>query len=100
LTDPAIHTAKSEFRDQGDFGQTGMIRFFRFHKCNDYCKKLGLSLHHAQKDNDSKILRESVVFDVKELYRMCQYFYCCGNAIGTSTLCNECLKKGVTLDIG
>jgi hypothetical protein len=77
-----------------------MLRFFRVHKCNDYCKKLNLKANEGQKDNEGNIFKEKVVFEVKEMYRMCQYFYCCGNAKGVSQLCDECVKKGVRLEIG
>ncbi|MDR3549276.1 MAG: hypothetical protein P4M11_13610 [Candidatus Pacebacteria bacterium] len=43
LTDPAIHSIYHK-KNYGltDLGKLGVIRFFKTHKCNDFCKKLKL----------------------------------------------------------
>jgi len=43
ITDPAIHSyvLKDRFGET-NHGKIGMMRFFKTHKCNDYCKKLDL----------------------------------------------------------
>lgn len=42
LTDPVIHSVRQMYYEQGDCGQEGMMGFFASHKCNEYCKALGL----------------------------------------------------------
>ena len=43
ITDPAIHSElyRKKFGIT-NFGQFGIVKFFRTHKCNDLCRKLGL----------------------------------------------------------
>lgn len=48
LTDPLIHCVdKKRFQSNGNFGYEGILRFFMTHKCNKYCKNLGL-IHPEQ----------------------------------------------------
>ena len=60
ITDPAIHSQlyKGHFGET-NHGKLGIIKFFQTHKCNDYCKKLGL-LNYQTLENDrlSKIMAE------------------------------------------
>jgi len=60
ITDPAIHSLL--FKDR--FGYTnhakvGMLRFFRTHKCNDYCKQLKLLNLEPIKDLSSSELEDT-----------------------------------------
>ena len=42
LTDPQIHCLDEDRFGIGNFGYIGFVNFFLTHKCNIYCKKLGL----------------------------------------------------------
>ena len=42
LTDPQIHCLDEDKFGIGNFGYIGFIKFFLTHKCNKYCKELGL----------------------------------------------------------
>ena len=42
FTDPQIHCLDFTKFGAGNFGKLGMIRFFLTHKCNKFCKALGL----------------------------------------------------------
>ena len=42
LTDPQIHCLDSKRFGKGNLGYEGIIKFFFSHKCNFYCKRLGL----------------------------------------------------------
>lgn len=49
LTDPQIHCLDGDKLGQGNLGYTGIVKFFLTHRCNKYCKALGL-LHPNQSD--------------------------------------------------
>ncbi len=91
LTDPVIHSEDVQFRKQGDFGLKGMCTFFRHHRCNNYCNKLGLAPHKAQKD-PLPICTDPVNFDVSNYYKKCNYYFCNNHAEGSS-LCTTCAKN-------
>ncbi|CAJ1405416.1 unnamed protein product [Effrenium voratum] len=42
LTDPQIHTASKEGFGRGNLGTDGMDQFFLQHRCNSFCRRLGL----------------------------------------------------------
>ena len=42
LTDPQIHCLDEDRFGIGNFGYIGFVKFFLTHKCNKYCKELGL----------------------------------------------------------
>ena len=42
LTDPQIHCLNGNKFGQGNLGYLGIVRFFLTHRCNKYCKELGL----------------------------------------------------------
>lgn len=42
LTDPQIHCLDSERFGAGNLGYEGILKFFFGHRCNNYCKSLGL----------------------------------------------------------
>lgn len=42
LTDPQIHCLDNERFGAGNLGYEGILKFFFTHKCNPYCKQLGL----------------------------------------------------------
>ncbi|KAK4444772.1 hypothetical protein QBC34DRAFT_414616 [Podospora aff. communis PSN243] len=59
LTDPAIHTMDAERFKLGDtnLGESGIKFFFATHKCNGYCKKLGLEASPAKMMGGAFIFR-------------------------------------------
>ncbi|KAK0631246.1 kinase-like domain-containing protein [Immersiella caudata] len=59
LTDPAIHTMDPERFKLGDtnLGESGIKFFFATHKCNGYCKTLGLEASPAKMMGGSFIFR-------------------------------------------
>ena len=42
LTDPAIHSTTPGFYGFTDHGEEGIKRFFKTHKCGDFCIQMGL----------------------------------------------------------
>lgn len=44
LTDPAIHSTDTLRFGSCNLGKPGIIKFFQSHKCNQHCKKLGLTI--------------------------------------------------------
>jgi len=92
LTDPAVHSAEVMFPAQADLGIKGMVAFFRHHECNDFCKKLGLPLHDAQKEKAGPALKVEVKFNVSPFYKKCNYYFCNENA-GSESLCKICQEK-------
>jgi len=62
ITDPAIHSyvLKDHFGET-NHGKIGMIRFFKTHDCNDYCKKLMLL--------NSKTIDKTKIESIKEKYK-------------------------------
>lgn len=42
LTDPQIHCLNYSKFGKGNCGYEGILKFFFSHKCNNYCKSLGL----------------------------------------------------------
>ena len=42
LTDPAIHCINKSRYGQMNHGKKGMKKFFEKHKCNSFCRSLGL----------------------------------------------------------
>eukprot|EP00826_Nyctotherus_ovalis_P036659 TRINITY_DN3273_c0_g1_i14.p1 TRINITY_DN3273_c0_g1~~TRINITY_DN3273_c0_g1_i14.p1 ORF type:complete len:590 (+),score=175.06 TRINITY_DN3273_c0_g1_i14:141-1910(+) len=59
ITDPAIHSLlyKNRFGET-NHGKIGIMRFFKTHSCNDYCKKLFLSSPEEVDKEKTKAVRE------------------------------------------
>ncbi len=96
LTDPVIHSKDRLFDQQGDNGKSGMMVFFRKHKCNNYCTKLGLKPHQGQ-NNEIKPYYKAVEFNAERKYIKCQMFYCNENTEEKDTLCKSCQAKKIDL---
>ena len=63
LTDPQIHCLDQDKFGIGNFGYIGFVIFFLTHRCNKYCKELGLI--HPNK-NDYKIDIDNFEFFVEK----------------------------------
>jgi hypothetical protein len=92
LTDPVIHSSRLMFPAQADLGIKGMVAFFRHHECNDFCRKLSLSPHDAQKEKSGPPLRVEAKFNVSPFYKKCNYYFCNENA-GSESVCKVCKVK-------
>jgi len=92
LTDPVIHSSRLMFPAQADLGIKGMVAFFRHHECNDFCRKLGLPAHDAQKEKSGPALRVEVKFNVSPFFKKCNYYFCNENA-GNESVCKICKVK-------
>eukprot|EP00826_Nyctotherus_ovalis_P043675 TRINITY_DN4627_c0_g1_i2.p1 TRINITY_DN4627_c0_g1~~TRINITY_DN4627_c0_g1_i2.p1 ORF type:complete len:298 (+),score=121.49 TRINITY_DN4627_c0_g1_i2:25-894(+) len=62
ITDPAIHSyLHAERFGETNHGRVGMLRFFKTHECNDYCKRLGLT--------NSKEIGKDKADEIKKKYK-------------------------------
>ena len=48
LTDPAIHCKDLTRFGPMNHGRKGMDNFFQGHRCNEWCRKLGLSVSNRE----------------------------------------------------
>jgi len=88
FTDPQIHSHSVSFSRRrrvadplfkryslGNLGKTGMLRFFKTHRCGDDCKDLGLkpfSLEHGMPDFDFAAMRHrGSVLPMPSIARKC-----------------------------
>lgn len=101
LTDPCVHSKTREFQESGDFGLEGMIYFFRKHKCNELCQKLGLQ-RPKELDLENPRLKnigswKEKVFEHKETgYTLCKTMFCnklLANGEKNCEFCSQFLKR-------
>jgi hypothetical protein len=76
LTDPQIHCLDSERFGAGNLGYEGILKFFFNHRCNTYCKQLGLinPKHTAELPEDFKFYRQEIPKPVdfnKNVFTIC-----------------------------
>lgn len=96
LTDPVVHTQSGEFYQHADLAQNGIVAFFKHHKCNEYCEKLGLKPHDIQ--STAPVVNPDlgeVKFSLEKKYKKCSVFLCNENSV--KSLCETCEKKGIKL---
>ncbi|KAM9985766.1 hypothetical protein ACTFIZ_012401 [Dictyostelium cf. discoideum] len=61
LTDPAIHSTDILRFGGCNLGKPGIIKFFQSHKCNQHCKKIGLTIpSFTSSSSTSSILLSSI----------------------------------------
>jgi hypothetical protein len=62
LTDPQIHCLDSERFGPGNLGYEGILKFFFNHRCNNYCRQLGLvnPKHTATLPEDFKFYSQRI----------------------------------------
>jgi len=95
FTDPQIHSLDIHKFGGGNFGNLGMIRFFVTHKCNKFCKALGLV--HLNSDDKTEIQEDfwnknhdldKILENHEDLVRLCDL---CRRPYKINT--NEWIKK-------